>query len=38
MIESYMVIDKDNIWNSYRVQYHDDVIDEDDKKTHRQSD
>lgn len=28
MIESYMVIDKDNIWNSYRVQYHDDVIDE----------
>ena len=32
MIESYMVIDKDNIWNSYRVQYHDDVIDEDDKK------
>ena len=32
LIESYMVIDKDNIWNSYRVQYHDDVIDEDDKK------
>lgn len=32
LIESYMVIDKDNIWNSYRVQYHDDIIDEDDKK------
>lgn len=32
VIESYMVIDKDNIWNSYRVQYHDDIIDEDDKK------
>lgn len=32
LIESYMVIDRDNIWNSYRVQYHDDIIDEDDKK------
>ena len=32
LIESYMVIDQDNIWNSYRVQYHDDIIDEDDKK------
>ena len=27
-----MVIDRDNIWNSFRVQYHDDIIDEDDKK------
>ena len=32
MIESYMVIDKDNIWNSYRVQYHDDIIDKRDKE------
>lgn len=32
LIKSYMVIDRDNIWNSYRVQYHDDIIDEDDKK------
>lgn len=32
LIESYMVIDRDNIWNSYRVQYHDDIIDKDDKK------
>lgn len=31
-IESYMVIDKDNIWNSYRVQYYDDIIDENDKE------
>ena len=31
-IDSYMVIDKDDIWNSYRVQYHDDVIKDNDKE------
>lgn len=32
LIESYMVIYKDNVWNSYRAQYYDDIIDEDDKR------
>lgn len=27
-----MVIYKDNVWNSYRAQYYDDIIDEDDKR------
>lgn len=31
-IDSYMVIDKDDIWNSYRVQYHDDIIKDNDKE------